>query len=78
LLKLSAAYFQPASSVVLSHKSANSTFNGLFSAQTNKLYNFNSREMNRKILKDALNNTNVGSQKSFWRRALMTSRWMVE
>jgi hypothetical protein len=34
--ELSAAYFQPANSVFLSHKSANSTFNRLFSAQANK------------------------------------------
>jgi hypothetical protein len=37
LLELSAAYFQPASIVFLSHKSANSTFSCLFSGQTNKL-----------------------------------------
>jgi hypothetical protein len=36
-LKLSAAYFQPASNVFLSHKSANGTFNRLFLAQANKL-----------------------------------------
>jgi hypothetical protein len=35
-LELSAAYFQPASSVFFSHKSANSTFSHLFSAQANK------------------------------------------
>jgi hypothetical protein len=39
-LELSVAYFQPASSVFLSHKSANSTFSRLFSAQANKLQKF--------------------------------------
>jgi hypothetical protein len=33
LLELSATYFQSASSVFLSHKSANSTFSSLFSTQ---------------------------------------------
>jgi hypothetical protein len=36
-LELSAAYFQSASSIFLSHKSANSTFGRLFSAQANTL-----------------------------------------
>jgi hypothetical protein len=35
-LELSAAYFQPANSVFLSHKSVNSTFSRLFSAQANQ------------------------------------------
>jgi hypothetical protein len=35
-LELSAAYFQSASSVFLSHRSANSTFSRLFSAQANE------------------------------------------
>jgi hypothetical protein len=38
-LEFSAAYLQPVSSVFLSHKSANSIFNRLFSAQANKLDN---------------------------------------
>jgi hypothetical protein len=40
-LELSAAYFQPANSIFLSYKSANSTFSHLFSTQTNKLLKFN-------------------------------------
>jgi hypothetical protein len=36
-LELSAAYFQSANGVFLSHKSANGTFSRLFSAQANKL-----------------------------------------
>jgi hypothetical protein len=36
-LELSAAYFQSANSIFLSHKSANSILSRLFSAQANKL-----------------------------------------
>jgi hypothetical protein len=36
-LELSAAYFQPASGVFLSHKSVNNIFSCLFSAQANRL-----------------------------------------
>jgi hypothetical protein len=39
LLELSAAYFQPVSSIFLSH-TANNTFSRLFSAQANKLLIF--------------------------------------
>jgi hypothetical protein len=38
--ELSVAYFQPVSSVFLSHKSANSTFSRLFSTQANKRNRF--------------------------------------
>jgi hypothetical protein len=37
LLDLLAAYFQPASYIFLSHKSANNIFSRLFSAQANEL-----------------------------------------
>jgi hypothetical protein len=36
VLELSVVYFQPASSVFLAHKLANSTFSHLFLAQANK------------------------------------------